>query len=237
MKSKQYTWRRLILALLLVCFALVLLVAGARTPSIATSPQGRQVEYNIPKNLPIKVKFKAEKEVKFKDMQNSAWLRDLALEVTNVSDKPIYFVEFWLKLPEIKTENNNQLAFSLRFGRVALIDGNTRPLDTDVPLHPGETYTFSIDETFQQRWSQFKHKKNVSDPGKVKIDFIHLSFGDGTGFDSGGVPYPYKKDKASNSSCRDPKQIQGTSNQRPPPSGSPRALRVVPAVFRPVSLF
>lgn len=197
MKSKQLPWRRLILAVLLAGFALVLL-ADVRIPSVATSPQERQVEYNIPKNLPIKVKFKAEKEAKFKDMQNSEWLRDLELEVTNVSDKPIYFVEFWLKLPETKTENDNQLAFSLRFGRVAFIDGNTRPVDTDVPLKPGETHTFSIDDTFQQGWSQFRHRRNVPDPGTVKIDFIHLSFGDGTGFDSGGVPYPYKRDGASN---------------------------------------
>ncbi len=184
----------------------MLLVASVRTPSEATAPQGRQVEYNIPKNLPIKVKFKAEKEAKVKDMSNAEWLRDVEFEVTNLSDKPIYFLEFWLKLPEIKTENDNPLAFSLRFGRVGLIDGNTRPVDTDVSLKPGETYTFSIDDTFQQRWLKFKQRKNIADPGKVKIDFIHLSFGDGTGFDSGGVPYPYKRDKASNGICPAPQK-------------------------------
>lgn len=66
MKSKQSTWRRLILAVVLAGFALVLLVIGARTPSVATSQQGRQIECNIPKKVPIKLKLKAEKEAKFK---------------------------------------------------------------------------------------------------------------------------------------------------------------------------
>jgi len=197
-KPQQATWRRLVLALLLAGFAFVLLVAGIRTPSEATAPQGRQVEYNIPKNLPLKVKLKADKEAKVKDMGNAEWLRDFELQVTNLSDKPIYLVEFWLTLPDTKTENDNPLAFILRFGRIDFFKFNTRPIETDVPLKPGETYAFSIEETFQQGWAEFKHRKNVPDPGKISIDFVHLSFGDGSGFDGGGVAYPYKRDGVSN---------------------------------------
>jgi len=238
MKSKQSTWRRLVLALLLAGFAFVLLVAGVRIPSGATSPQGRQVEYNIPKNLPIKVKLKAQKEAKIKDMGNTEWLRDFELEVTNLSDKPIYFVEFWLKLPETITENNNALAFMLRFGRIDFFHFDTRPIATDVPLKPGETHTFSIEETFLQRWAAFKQRRNEHDPGKILISFRHLSFGDGTGFAGGGVPYPYKRDGASNSTCPAPKKALVSTNQRTPSWASPRAsLRSIPALFRPVVFF
>jgi hypothetical protein len=231
MKSEQSTWRRLILALLLAGLALLLLVTGVRTPSVATSPQGRQVEYNIPKNLPIKVKLKAEKEAKVKDMGNTEWLRDFELEVTNTSDKPIYFVEFWLKLPETKTENDNALAFMLRFGRIEFFDFDTRPIETDVPLKPGETHTFSIEETFLQRWTAFKHRRNAPDPGKIQISFRHLSFGDGTGFTGGGVPYPYKRDKASNTTCPVPKKTGASTNQRAQSRASEKALLLsIPAV-------
>ena len=238
MKSKHWAWRRLILSIFLAGFAFVLLVAGVRTPSVATAPQGRQVEYNVPKNLPIKVKLKTEKEAKVKDMGNTEWLRDFQLEVTNQSDKPIYFVEFWLKLPETITENNNALAFMLRFGRIDFFHFDTRPIETDVPLKPGETYTFSIEETYLQRWSAFKQRRNERDPGKILISFRHLSFGDGTGFAGGGVPYPYKRDKSSNSTCPAPKKAVPSMNQRPPSPASERAkLRSIPAVFRPVSFF
>src|ERR1043166_7071078 len=148
MKSKQFGSIRLVLALLLATVASLLLLVGVRTPSVAKS-QGRQVEHDIPKNIPIKVKLKAEKETKFKDLSNSDWLRDFELEVTNTSDKPIYFLELWLTLPDTKSENNNPVAFSLRFGRIDFIHFDTRPIDTDVPIKPGESHVFTVGEGWQ----------------------------------------------------------------------------------------
>src|SRR5881396_2315597 len=58
----------------------------------AVQQEERQVEDSIPKHVPIKVKLKREKEAKFKDLNNSDWLRDFELEVTNTSNKPIYFL-------------------------------------------------------------------------------------------------------------------------------------------------
>src|SRR5438309_4740625 len=117
MKAKQSAHVRLILACLLVGIASGLLVVGVLTSSIAQSPQERKVEENIPKTLPLKVKLKVEKEHKFKDVNNSNWLRDFELEVTNASNKPIYFLEFWLTLPDIKSTDNIPIGFSLRYER------------------------------------------------------------------------------------------------------------------------
>jgi len=235
----QQTWRRLVLALLLAGFAFVLLVAGVRTPSEATAPQGRQVEYNIPKTVPIKLKFKAEKEAKVKDMSNTEWLRDFELEVTNTSDKPIYYLELWLTLPETKSENNNPLAFSLRFGRVDFIYRSTRPVETDVPLKPGETHVFSIEEKWRQGWSEFKNRTNKPEPEKLSIDFVHLSFGDGSGFDGGGVAYPYKRDKASNSACptRPTEGEASRTKQTLSWTASRASQRSIPTIIRPVIFF
>jgi len=162
----------------------------------------RTFENTIPKHVPIKIKLKKEKA--FKDLTNAQWYQDFELEVTNTSDKPIYFLEVWLILPETKSENDVQIAFPLRYGRADFIHFNTLPIATDVPIQPGETYTFTIPETYQRGWRAFKVRKNGPDPGKVEIKFVQLSFGDGTGFNgTDALPYPYKREQSSNASCRE----------------------------------
>ena len=171
-----------------------LLVAAIQPLSVAGSPQERQVDNDLPKNVPIKVKLKTAKEAKFKDLNNSEWPRDFELEVTNTSERPIYFLEFWLMLPETMTLNNNPFAFSLRYGRGDFIRDDTRAIETDVPIQPGETYTFTLSEGKQRGWREFKLRTDAADPKKVRIKFIQLSFGDGTGFNSGGEAYPFAGD-------------------------------------------
>src|SRR5215212_7525461 len=81
-----------------LCF---LCLAFAVTPSLAQSPEERELEDRIPKHLPIKVKIKKEKEEAFKDLKNEKWVRDFELEITNTGDKPIYFLSLLIDLPEI----------------------------------------------------------------------------------------------------------------------------------------
>src|SRR5689334_18813693 len=50
----------------------------------------RQLEDQIPKHIPIKIKIKKEKEAGFKDLNNERWAREFELEVTNTGTKPIY---------------------------------------------------------------------------------------------------------------------------------------------------
>src|SRR5438046_8804641 len=56
----------------------------------------RQVENKIPKHVPITIKLKKEKEKAFKDIKNEKWLQDFELEVTNTSNKPIYFLDVYV---------------------------------------------------------------------------------------------------------------------------------------------
>jgi hypothetical protein len=203
----------------------------------------RTFEDKIPKHVPIKIKLKSEKEKAFKDLTNSEWERDFELEVTNTSDKPIYYMELWLVLPETYSENNVQLAFPLRYGRVDFIHFNTRPIATDVPIQPGETYTFTIPETWQRGWRQYKLRSNVPEPRKTKIDLVHMSFGDGTGFrGTGGEPYPFKRDESSTGSCREgPNQIGDKAFRKsariPFPALREHSLLPTPAAILPVSFF
>ncbi len=175
-------------------------IASANFHPPSQEPQERLVEDSIPKQVPIRVNLNVEKEAKFKDLNNSDWIGDFELEVTNKSDKPIYFLELWLLLPDTKSENNNPIAFSLRYGRVDFIHFNTRPIATDVPIQPGETHTFTIPVGKQQGWREFKRRRKVPDPRGVKIELVHLSFGDGSGFDGGGESYPYRRGPATGES-------------------------------------
>ena len=181
----------------------------AELRSHASPQEERKFEDEIPKHVPIKFKLKAEQEKKFKDLGNHGWYRDFELEVTNTSDKPIYFLELWLVYPEIESGIGAPLGVPLRYGRMNFIDQKTRPLETDVPIQPRETYVFTIPEKARIGWEEHKSIDKRLDPKRVVLKFVQLSFGDGTGFDgTDAKPYPYKKDKASSPTCREgPAQI------------------------------
>jgi hypothetical protein len=83
------------------------------TPSRAQNADEREIEDKIPKHVPIKVRIKQDKERAVKDMKNDQWVRDFELEVTNTSDKPIYFLDFYIVIPEIITENGGTLGMPL----------------------------------------------------------------------------------------------------------------------------
>src|SRR5215510_753529 len=67
--------------------------APEKTPKPATV---RLLENRVPEHLPIRVKIRREKEKTFRDLNNENWARDLELEVKNIGDKPIYFLDFAL---------------------------------------------------------------------------------------------------------------------------------------------
>src|SRR5437763_12472566 len=106
-KTSSKAARRLFLLFFLFVIT-VFLIRSVPTASIAQSADERELEDTTPTHLPIKVKIKKEKEKAFKDLNNEHWARDLELEVTNTGDKPIYFIDFILEMPEIKPADGNK---------------------------------------------------------------------------------------------------------------------------------
>ena len=175
---------------------------AAEAASAQDITEERKFEDKIPKHVPIKFKLKADKEKKFKDLKNPDWYRDFELEVTNISDKPIYFLDLDLVYPEI-IDGGAPVAATLRYGRINFIDHHTTPLPSDVPIQPGETYTFKIPEPEQRGWEWHKKNEHTPDPKKLILQFGSLSFGDGTGYDTlQAVPYPYRRNRSATSPCR-----------------------------------
>ena len=177
---------------------LILLVIGLAVifsikvlgPALAQNNEEREIEDKIPKHLPIKVKFK--KEDKIKDIDNDQWVRDFELELTNTSEKPIYYLNMYLLLPEFIGPSGAVRGMPLRYGRMDFVKLETRPLPDDISIKPGETHTFKIFETDEQAWYERQAAGPVN-PRKLQLIFSSLSFGDGTGFSgTGGLPYPNK---------------------------------------------
>ena len=165
-------------------------IAGGKPQSPradTTQPENRKKLIDlIPRHVPIKIKVK--------NLDNEKWISDLAVEVTNTSDKPIYFLELWITLPEIILENGGPVGFSLRYGRIEFVHLDTMALPEDVPIPPGETYTFKIAEKYQRAWEAHKARENRPNPTKVHLVFVQLSFGDGTGFNgTDAKPFPYRR--------------------------------------------
>jgi len=208
--------RKRLLVFFVIFLACVLLMTGMFALSVAQSNEERELEDKIPKHLPIKVKIKKEKEKAVKDLQNDKWLRDFELEVTNIGDKPIYFLYFVVTLDDITAPDGTEMAFPLMYGRAELGSIEKKAESDDLPIKPGETYVFKAYDGNVRGWELFRRDYNKPQPKKLILEFQVLSFGDGTGFDStGGTPYPQpRKDKSGLGRCEqeqnksDPKAVE-----------------------------
>src|SRR5258708_37139875 len=202
--AKILSPRLLGLILCILCFGAAFLMKGI-LGSTASLPQGeRRIEDGIPKHIPIKVKVKSDKERAFKDLKNEKWHRDFELEVENTGNRPIYFLELWVVLPEIISEGGHEVGFPIRYGRSEFIHFDTPIIPEDVPIGPGEIRSFTIPENYRKGWEAHKAREGRPNPTRVQIKFVQLNFGDGTGFDgTDAKPYPYKRDQSSTGPCRD----------------------------------
>jgi hypothetical protein len=137
-------------------------------------------------------------EVEVKNLQSKTWHKDLEIEVTNVSNKPIYFILAYLIFPDDKVPNGD-VGIALHYGKreniliTHLADAN------DPHLAPGETYIFTIPEP-ERTGFQARHKKYPDLDKNLLFRFGLISFGDGTGFEV-GEPRDFRERKVSFKRC------------------------------------
>lgn len=190
---------KILLLLFVLGMVTVFLMKAPLTSSIARLQGERVFENTLPKDVPIKIKIKQEKEQSFKDLKNEKWVREMELEITNTGDKPIYFLHMALRTNvapgiEVILDDMNReglLGLTVYYGRAELGDLISKPGADDVPIKPGETYTFTIHPGEVGGWEIAIREGAHPQPTQVKLVFQSLSFGDGTGlFGSDGHPYP-----------------------------------------------
>jgi hypothetical protein len=102
---------------------------------------------------------------------------------------------------DVRKDSGIQIGYPLRYGRRELIRIKNRATPDDVPILPGETYTFKMPDSYVQGWNWYRTKvEKKPEPKKVGVRFEVLNFGDGTGFvTTGGLRVPNEI-----SSCQDP---------------------------------
>ena len=185
----------------------------------SASSSERQMGIGVPRHIPLKIKVK--------NINNEKWAHDLEIEVTNKSDKPIYYLSF-LVIPQ--DENQERVAFWLHYGRVQLNNFSTPIESTDVPLLPDKTIVLKIQESEADGWEHSRGKNKKPNARKVGLVFQALNFGDGTGYmDTQGTPVEKEKEKN--------KPVASSQNCLSPPNQDQLMSSFVPAVFLPVSFF
>lgn len=174
--------------LVLFSAAAFLLLNASLFPTSAGT-QERILENRIPKDVPIKIKIKKEKELIFKDLKSDKWVGELELELTNTGDRPIYYLD--LLLVSDVTIGGSHFVFPLTYGRDALGDIVSKATSEDIPIKPGETFVFKIHPGQISAWEKEVRGGKHADAGSLQIKLETLSFGDGTGlFGNSGTAYP-----------------------------------------------
>jgi hypothetical protein len=244
MKSHKILFRlqhlkpTIVSVVLLAAFAAVCAVGIVSSTAQSTQKEDRELEDKIPKHLPIKVKVKNIEKVK--NLNNDQWMRDVEIEVQNISDKPIYYLRLSLYFVDVKLESGNELGFPIGYGNPQFVDFDKRATLQDVPLRPGETYIYQFSKRWAGRWEKFKITHKLPHPKKIGLQFEILSYGDGTGFvGTGGVMVP--NPQTSNSQCDDQRKngaVLGAIQETLPDRPRPRQFQLVsflPANFLPVN--
>jgi hypothetical protein len=176
-----------------VCSSLLFLFSRLAPVQSATQQGKRTFENKIPPQVPLKVKIEKEKEDKALDTANKDWFRDIEIEITKTSDKPIYFLSLDVIMPDVLTDSGVMMTFPIRYGRTDFYDHNTKPIRDDIPIDPKATVTFKFEEDNQIGYEAWRRINKKNDPLKLEAWISHLSFGDGTGFTSlGALPFPFK---------------------------------------------
>jgi len=130
----------------------------------------RQLDDQIPKHVPIKIKIKKEKEAGFKDLNNERWAREFELEVTNTGTKPIYALDLsvWT---DGRAAAGLRIVFKLSYGRKVFWDIRTKPEPTDIPIKPGESIYLTIYPGQLDAWDLARQKENRPFPRHLQVIF------------------------------------------------------------------
>jgi hypothetical protein len=143
----------------------------------------RKLKYEVPAHIPLKLEVR--------NVEKEHWMREMEVEVTNTGDKPIYFLEFIVELPEVISPLGNITGYTLTYGSFEIMDFSTRPRVEDEPIQPGKSYTFKFPAKWAADWEWGKEKEGLADPQQLLLVFHRLNYGDGTGFlGRHGTPLP-----------------------------------------------
>jgi hypothetical protein len=159
----------------------------------------RIIEDQLPLHIPVEVEFyRADIE---------PLLRNLEVKITNTSNKPIYFLDLGIVLPDVLSPLGYPIAFPLRYGRGNLIDFEEPIRADDMPIQPAGSFIFKVPEENLGSFERLVARRKISPAPvrKVYLVFHLINFGDKTGFSGSTgsrIPTTWTR-QALNNSCAD----------------------------------
>lgn len=121
------------------------------------------------------------------------WIRDLEIEIRNISAKPIYGIYLTLVMPD-DNARGAPTAVDLEYGRYEVVHPREHALADDKPIGSGETVILRVAEPRWRGYETHLRSESVSEAAtrRLRILIVEIGFGDGTGFINCGVPYPQR---------------------------------------------
>lgn len=169
---------RKLLQILLLCCAAILLIKGALALTSAQSTTGEERKFNNKefRDMPVRVR-------KVKNLQSETWPKDLEIEIENVSNRPIYFVNAALIFPDDPAPNGAS-GILLQYGNVKNLDIRRIAEAEDEHLDPGKTVTLVVSNMYKKGLLA-KQKRTPNNLKRLDFSLDIVNFGDGTGFVAG----------------------------------------------------
>ena len=161
-----------LLHLLLVSASVVVLIKVGILLSTAQSEE-RKLKNKEFAGMPVRVR-------KVKNVQSETWPRDLEIEIENVSNKPIYFINGVLAFPDDPAPDGIS-GILLQYGKLENLDIAKLADPEDEHLDPGKTVTLVVSDVYRNGLLA-KQKRAPGNLKKLEFWFDTISFGDGTGF-------------------------------------------------------
>lgn len=183
-----------LLSKVFLLFAVSIFALARISTATAQSPKPRRyIDIQIPKNVPLEVKLKKDKEKEFQDLYNERWIRAFELEVKNTGDRPIYALSLVWVMLEVKMPDGNPYGGTLLYGRSQFrTEPDEVPKPEDDPIEPSEIHVFKLNEPTVGGWESWA-KENDLHPKDLLVFFNFLCFGDGTGLEGpNGQPFNLK---------------------------------------------
>ena len=202
-RSLRLFLKRGVILSVLTAICCIVVTLGLVQSATTTQAAKRSFENKIPSHVPLKIKIKKEKEERALDLNNKNWFRDIEIEVTNTSDKPVYFLSMFVEMPDLPQDRPGVIkVFLLSYGRGEFFEQNTKPIPDDIPIEPKTTFTFVLNENEIVGYEKWRTRNNSKEPLKLEIWLNHLSYGDGTGFTTlGALPFPFKNNPEELGHC------------------------------------
>jgi len=125
------------------------------------------------------------------------WINDVEVEIENRSNQPIYYVRVTLSFPDVPKSTEldgipRGLSTALTYGRKEFF-AHPRELarPKDVPINPCEKVFLRLDQPRSEGLKHYLNRHEVPESAtkRVFVRIEDVSFGDGSGYRSGSIPF------------------------------------------------